>query len=102
MDSNSLTQHLFPDAISRDRVLTNEFKRSRHLKLFLVKKKKKIQGFPTAKSDILCVCFLGETVASDAQKDLKYPLLPSKEGFLSLGLLNHKLSPVLNESWTTQ
>lgn len=101
MDSDSLTEHLFPDAISRDRVLTNEFKRSRHLKLFLVKKKK-IHGFPIAISDILCVCFLGETVASDAQKDLKYPLLPSKEGFLPLGLSNHKLSPVLNESWTTQ
>ena len=51
---------------------------------------------------IYCVCVLGEMVASDAQRDLKYPLLPSKEGFLSLALSNHKLPPVLNESWTTQ
>lgn len=38
MDSDSLIEHLFPDAISRDRVLTNKFKRSRHLKLFSIKK----------------------------------------------------------------
>lgn len=37
MDSDSLTEHLFSDAISRDRVLTNEFKRSRQLKLFSIK-----------------------------------------------------------------
>lgn len=95
MDRDSLTEHLFPDAISRDGVLTNEFKRSRHLKLFS-------NSLQLYQIYCVCVCFLGEMVASDAQRDLKYPLLPSKEGSLSLGLENHKLSPVLSESWNTQ